>query len=84
MFFKKYGSYAFQALKDAQHYLQFAVRRTEALTSDLIKIIENAAESQLQDQTYLSNQLKYQRNFTLNAVFDCGIYNLQKQYENKA
>jgi len=51
---------------------------------DLIKVIENAGESQLQEQTHLSNQLKYQSNFTFNVVFDCGISNLQKQYENKA
>lgn len=50
---------------------------------DLTKVIENAGESQLQEQTHLSNPLKYQSNFTLNVVFVCGIYNLQKQHENK-
>lgn len=82
-FFKNQGSWAFQALKDAQRYLQFALRGTEALMCDLIKAIEKAAASQLQDQTHLSNQLKYQSNFTLNVVFGCGICNLQQQDENK-
>lgn len=50
----------------------------------LIKVRENAGKSQLQDQTHQSDQLKYQSHFTLHVGFDCGIYNLQKQYENKA